>query len=128
MSAQPLSTFTALLEGKKLSQWNKHLTGVGCDATVSDPTRKLVFLSSGTYPADMRAAARVAGIEGKPKEGLEAADAVCQKLADDAGLGGIYMAWLPDDTDSPSTRFTQAMVSYQLVNGTSVGQRHVDCR
>lgn len=37
--------------------------------------------------------------------GLEGADARCQSRAEVAHLPGTYMAWLSDDTASPSTRF-----------------------
>ena len=35
--------------------------------------------------------------------GLDGADATCQGLADAAQLPGVYMAWLSDDSGSPST-------------------------
>lgn len=44
--------------------------------------------------------------------GLTGADAICQAEADAAGLPGIYKAWLSDNTDSPSTRFTQSEYGY----------------
>ncbi|MFT4037667.1 MAG: hypothetical protein QM692_05760 [Thermomicrobiales bacterium] len=40
--------------------------------------------------------------------GLAGADAICQQLADGAGLPGRFMAWLSDSVDSPSTRFPLA--------------------
>jgi cysteine-rich repeat protein len=58
--------------------------------------------------------------------GLTGADAWCQGLADDAGLGGTFMAWLSDDTGSPSTRFTQATTPYKLVDGTIVADNWAD--
>ncbi len=44
--------------------------------------------------------------------GLAGADAICQASADDAGLIGIFMAWLADDTGSPDTRFTRSLAPY----------------
>lgn len=44
--------------------------------------------------------------------GLAGADAICQASADDAGLNGIFMAWLADDTGSPDTRFTRSLDPY----------------
>ncbi|MEM8962282.1 MAG: hypothetical protein AAGD38_12435 [Acidobacteriota bacterium] len=52
--------------------------------------------------------------------GLDAADAICQGLADAAGLDGTFKAWLSDTTDSPSTRFTQSEFIYVLVDGTKI--------
>ncbi|MFT4039525.1 MAG: hypothetical protein QM692_15160 [Thermomicrobiales bacterium] len=40
--------------------------------------------------------------------GLAGADALCQGLAEDAGLSGTYMAWLSDTASSPGTRFPLA--------------------
>ena len=50
--------------------------------------------------------------------GLAAADAHCQRLADAAGLGGTFMAWLSAGGSSPATRFTnlEAAAPYLLVS------------
>ncbi len=52
--------------------------------------------------------------------GLEGADAICNQLADAAGLTGPYMAWLSDTTGSPSTRFDQSPGPYVRVDGVIV--------
>jgi cysteine-rich repeat protein len=52
--------------------------------------------------------------------GLVGADAKCQALADAANLPGTYMAWISTNEGSPSTRFTQSITSYTLVDGTQV--------
>lgn len=49
--------------------------------------------------------------------GLEGADAICQDLAEGAGLPGVYMAWLSDSTGSPADRFTRATAPYTLRGG-----------
>lgn len=41
-------------------------------------------------------------------------------LAQAAGLPGTYLAWLSDNTGSPSTRMTKATVPYVLPSGTQV--------
>jgi hypothetical protein len=51
--------------------------------------------------------------------GLTGADAICQARANAAGIPGAnvpetYLAWLSDDTDSPSTRFRRSGQPYQL--------------
>jgi len=51
---------------------------------------------------------------------LSVADARCQATADTAGLPGTYMAWISNDTESPSTRFNQAPLPYVRVDGTTV--------
>ena len=49
--------------------------------------------------------------------GLDGADAICQDLADGAGLPGTYMAWLSDSTGSPADRFMRATAPYTLRGG-----------
>ena len=49
--------------------------------------------------------------------GLAGADAICQDLADGAGLPGTYMAWLSDSTGYPALRVTPATVTYTLRGG-----------
>jgi hypothetical protein len=60
--------------------------------------------------------------------GLTGADNTCQTLANTAGLSGTYKAWLSDDTGSPSTRFVQATVPYQLPNGTPIADNWDDLK
>ncbi len=59
--------------------------------------------------------------------GLAGADALCQREADIAGLPGAYMAWLSDDTDSPSTRFLlKATGPYRTVDGVTIADDWAD--
>lgn len=69
---------------------------------------KLVFVSSTEYTPAF--------------DTLGAADAICQKLAGDAGLAGSYRAWLSDASGSPSTRFEHSTGPYELVSGTNVAE------
>ncbi len=87
------------------------LAGNACNACPSSACfggqcNKRVFVTSTLQPSNLG--------------GLAGADAVCQQLADSAGLGGTYRAWLSDATGSPSTRFTQSSSPYVLVDGTRV--------
>jgi len=52
--------------------------------------------------------------------GLAGADAICNARAAEASLPGIYMAWLADQTGSPSTRFVQSTKPYVLTDGATV--------
>lgn len=67
--------------------------------TPDDPVR--VFVSSQTYNGNLQVAA------GGPEGGL-AGDAICQSLADAAGLGGTWVAWLSDDDFDAATRLQAA--------------------
>jgi hypothetical protein len=51
---------------------------------------------------------------------LEDADGICQQRATDAGLSGTYKAWLSDEFESPSLRFSQSAAPYVLTDGTLV--------
>ena len=73
---------------------------------------KIVFVSSVTHDANFG--------------GLAGADAFCQGLADAAALPGTYMAWLSDDSGSPSSRFAQSSEAYVLVDGTVVAHDWAD--
>ncbi len=57
--------------------------------------------------------------------GLSGADAICQSLAQSAGLAGpglmvTFRAWLSDSTGSPATRFSRNGGPYELVDGTEI--------
>ncbi len=66
--------------------------------------------------------------------GLAAADAWCQQLANNAGLGGTYVAWLSgrssdganSDGQDVTDRFTPSAGPYELVNGTKVADSFAD--
>ncbi len=58
--------------------------------------------------------------------GLSGADATCQSLATSAGLPGTYRAWLSDDAQSPSTRFSRSSGPYQLLNGVTIANSWTD--
>jgi hypothetical protein len=79
---------------------------------VEPSSPRLVFLSSTTVLAS------VGGVVG--------ADAVCQSLADAAGLGGDWQAWLSDDSSSPATSFARSSQPYQLVDGTTIANDWAD--
>lgn len=49
-----------------------------------------------------------------------------QDLAATASLPGTYRAWLSDDAQSPSTRFSQSTGPYQLLNGATVATSWAD--
>jgi hypothetical protein len=88
--------------------------GAACGGAVDggSATFKRVFVSSKTFTGALG--------------GLVGADCECKKLADAAGLGGKWMAWLASETEWPATRFTKSTVPYQLVNGTKVADNWTD--
>ncbi|MEM7025497.1 MAG: hypothetical protein AAF637_23370 [Pseudomonadota bacterium] len=57
---------------------------------------------------------------------LAFADAACNAVAEAAGLGGTYKAWLSDAAESPETRFIKASVPYLLVDGTQIADDWTD--
>lgn len=80
-------------------------------ATAQGPS-SIVFVTSQTFDGNLG--------------GLTGADAKCQTLAEAAGLGGLYKAWLSDSTGSPITRFVQSQGSYALVDDTIVANDWAD--
>lgn len=86
---------------------------------------KYAFRSSVTSNADIVATCGALGLS-CGAGGLEAADAICQGLAEQAGLPGLYMAWLSDDTGSPSTRFVQHPGLYCRADGIPLASSYDD--
>lgn len=69
---------------------------------------KKVFVSSASY-------------KGGELGGLAGADAKCNALAANAGLSGVFKAWLSDSVNSPATRFAQPPYqSYVLADGSTL--------
>jgi cysteine-rich repeat protein len=73
---------------------------------------RLAFTTSTTHTGDLG--------------GLAGADAICNMLAQAAGLPGTYMAWLSAGGESPSTRFLQSTVPYVLPDGNKVADDWAD--
>jgi hypothetical protein len=72
--------------------------GGGGEATATERT---AFYTSTEGSADLSSWPEVAG---SGLAGLEAADAICQTRADNAGLAGSYVAWLSDPDDDAYCR------------------------
>jgi len=73
-----------------------------CPATLPD---KRVFVSSATYNGNLG--------------GLEGGDAKCQALADAAGIGGSWVAWLSDSTTNAIDRIDDAVYRHVLAGGVA---------
>jgi hypothetical protein len=58
--------------------------------------------------------------------GLAGADSKCQKLADNAGLTGIFRAWLSDSTVSAGERLTHSVVPYSDVKDRTIADNWDD--
>ena len=72
----------------------------------------LVFLTSGNYQGNLG--------------GLAGADAICQELAQAAGLKGIFKAWLSDSKQSAAERLTHSSVPYIDTRGQLVANDWAD--
>jgi hypothetical protein len=73
---------------------------------------KIVFVSSIGYQGNLG--------------GLGGADSKCQSLANGAGLGGSYKAWLSNSTTSAASRLTHSTGPYVLVDGTLIANNWAD--
>lgn len=86
--------------------------------------RKIVFVSSIQVPGGILGEAATlfpddcSGLA----TAIDAADCICQQLADPAGLFGTFRAWLTDDDDnnSPNNRFVQSTLPYLRTDGIKV--------
>lgn len=94
-------------------------TGCHCSASLPCPEGQCCVGDGTCGPclAFMTSATRTGNLGG-----LDGADALCQGLAEAAGLPGAYLAWLSDSTGSPATRFTRATVPYIRVDGEVIAQ------
>ncbi|MCA9651783.1 MAG: DUF1554 domain-containing protein [Myxococcales bacterium] len=77
----------------------------GCNNDCDLPFR-YIFVSSQLYTGNLG--------------GLAGADAECQTLATNAGLPGVYMAWLSTAAASPASRMTQSATPYRRPDGIQV--------
>lgn len=73
---------------------------------ITDDYPKVVFLSSTLHTGDLG--------------GVAGADAICQGLADTAGLYGTFKAWISDSESDPYTSFKHSEAPYTLVDETTV--------
>lgn len=82
---------------------DQYMAQTGNPPPWAEVTERIVFLTSQTYspgtPYDSVTSPNTFA-------SLDNADAICQDLADSAGLNGSYQAWLSDSILSPNLRFT----------------------
>ena len=87
------------------------MIGIDADGDIMCNYRT-VFVSSAVYTGNLG--------------GLSGADAKCSTLATNAGLSGVYLAWLSDGTTGPTDRFTRAKSQYILTDGTVIAENWDD--
>ena len=87
------------------------LSACGLQVVCECPT-KTVFVTSATNDGDLG--------------GLAGGDANCQNLADAAGLGGTYKAWLSDSATAVKDRFAQSTVPYVRTDGLVIADDWAD--
>ncbi len=114
------------LTNPEFREWKKFLGNEGCDTIMDTDEEKIVFATSTASAGDLIAAAKDIGVKGKIKSGLAAADKICNKLADDAGLPGSYTAWLSDSTADARDRITQSTVPYVRTDSVKVADDFTD--
>ncbi len=85
---------------------------VGTAAITSEASYNLVFVTSTSHNGNLG--------------GLAGADAICQARAGEAGLAGIYRAWLSDGTTSAAGRLIHSNLPYRLVDGTLIANNWAD--
>ena len=85
-----------------------------CDGESYPWCSKIIFVTPPEYTA------KLGGVTG--------ADAICQDMADIAGLSGTFLAWIADSTNSssPAQRFVHNEGPYILVDGTVIANSWTD--
>ena len=73
---------------------------------LEQPASKRVFATSETFRGDLG--------------GLDGGDSICNQAASNAGLDGLYRAWLGDSLEAPAERFTRSRDPYVLLDGTRI--------
>ncbi len=92
------------------------------------PVTRIVFLTSATFKGDL---GNTLGCV--DADGLDRADCICNELADAAGLGTNFAAWLSTSagdpatsTGDPATDFFRSPVAYFRVDGVMVASSWAD--
>jgi hypothetical protein len=85
-----------------------------CDGETHPWCSKIIFVTPPDYTGNLG--------------GVAGADAICQGIADSAGLTGTFLAWIADSTEasSPAQRFIHNEGPYILVDGTVIANNWTD--
>lgn len=83
---------------------------------------RALFVTSDSYTGDLIGEALALGIVAG--SGLEAADAICQYHATNAGLDGEFIAVLSDSTVNANARLVPIIGPYRLVDGTPLAESY----
>jgi hypothetical protein len=88
------------------------LAACGTTSTTKDrPAENIAFATSTVHSANLG--------------GLDGADAICNELADAAGLGGTYVAWLSTTTTNAFSRIENG-VGWVAIDGTPIAATPTD--
>ena len=100
--------------------------GAGADASATDATATDASATDASATDDAAGGDTLVFVTSMKYDGnlggLGGADERCEALAEAAGLGGEWLAWLGDGTDGPATRFAQQQAPYVLVGGGVVAE------
>ncbi len=97
------------------------------DGTVEGEVRavhhfaNVVFVTSSTATGNLGSWA-----EARDETGIAAGDGVCQTLADDAGLRGVFKAWLSDSNIAAKDRLARSAEAYVRVDGVRLADNWSD--
>lgn len=83
---------------------------------------RALFVTSDSYTGDLIGEALALGVVAG--SGLEAADAICQYHASNAGLEGDFIAVLSDSTTNANARLVPTVGSYRLVDSTPLAENY----
>jgi len=75
---------------------------------------KIVFITDNAYTGDLLNEAKSLSECAHVTTGLDGGDCICQSIADQASVEGIFKAWLSDSQQSPATRFAKFAGPYAV--------------
>lgn len=92
---------------------------------IKNPNRnsRIVFQTELETSGNIVAAAQNIGCSAQ--NGIAAADCICQTEADEAGLVGIFKAWLSDDTSDPASTFIQSTNVYEMLDHENIASASI---
>ena len=92
-----------------------HGMETSCDGV---PTSRIVFITSDTYDGGLNPDPNPNSIP--CGTGVAGGNCICQYHADQAGLSGVFLAWLADDMGNPFNTWAQSEVPWVRVDGVMV--------
>ncbi len=111
----------------KASHFHYRLCARNADGTICGEVKPAYHYANVVFTTSVEGSGNLSGwSDAGGKTGLAAGDAICQSLADRAGLQGTFKAWLSDKSASAKDRLAHSMAPYVRVDGVQVASSWSD--